>query len=133
VYYLSTATYGCHGALGDTVRPGLAQAGCVCVLALVSAVACLCPGWDRGQDTASPTSQEGFLCVFPCRPFSLPPVKVGWDFRAQDLGQAWDLINLSLRGGDCEGDGSLFAPLPQCSLEVTVPAMRWVFNPFSQS
>lgn len=74
----------------------------MCVLALVSAVACLRPGWDHGQ--------EGFLCVFPCRPFALPPVKVGWDFRAQDLGQAWDLINLSLRGGDCKGDGSLFAP-----------------------
>lgn len=71
MYYLSSAIYGCHGALGDMVRPGLAQRlGCVCVLALVSAVACLClPGWDHRQDTASPLYSKDFSLSFPVGPF----------------------------------------------------------------
>lgn len=54
---LSPAIWGCHGALGDLFRPGLAQRlECVCVLALVSGVACLClSGWDRSWGAASPT------------------------------------------------------------------------------
>lgn len=39
---LCAAIYGCPGARGDTVRPGVSSEAGVCVLASVSAVACLC-------------------------------------------------------------------------------------------
>lgn len=64
------------------------------VLALVSAVACLCLGGIVGRTQPPPLYSDSFS------PFSLPPVKLGWAFRAQDYGQAWDLMDLSLTGGD---------------------------------
>lgn len=70
---LCAAIYGCPGARGDTVRPGVSSEAGVCVLASVSAVACLClPGWGHRQDAAPPPLySDGFS--LPVRPFLFLP------------------------------------------------------------
>lgn len=63
----------------------------------------------------------GSLSVFPYRPFSLPPVKLGWGIDKFVTGR-WS----------CESDGSLFTPLSQGSL-VGHTYYGMVSAPFTQS
>lgn len=89
----------------------------MCVLALVSGVACLClPGWDHSWGAASPT--VGFpQCLSMLALFS-SSCKAGLGLDKFVTGR-WR----------CESDGSLFTPLSQGSLAY----YGIVSDPFIQS